>query len=160
MSEIQGLGAYNYASSVAGAAGTSSTTGMSVSDFYKLLAAQMRYQDADNPMNTSEMMSQMVQTQMIEAITNMSTVNTITYASSMIGKEVTMADVDSSGKFTGGNTSGTITGILMGENPILFIGDKSYHMAQIMTVGKVPEASVSGDKGSGATGNGGNTGTD
>lgn len=160
MSEIQGLGAYNYASSAAGTSGTSSATGMSVSDFYKLLAAQMRYQDADNPMNTSEMMSQMVQTQMIEAITNMSTINTITYASSMIGKEVTMAEVDSGGKFTGGKTSGTVTGILMGENPILFMGDKSYHMAQIMTVGKVPVADETGDNGSGEAGNGGNTGTD
>lgn len=160
MSEIQGIGAYNYASTTASTSGTSSTTGMSVSDFYKLLAAQMRYQDADNPMNTSEMMSQMVQTQMIEAITNMSTINTITYASSMIGKEVTMAEVDSSGKFTGAKTSGTVTGILMGENPILFMGDKSYYMAQIMTVGKVPEAGESGDNGSGEAENGGNTGTD
>lgn len=160
MSEIQGLGAYSYASSAASASGTSSATGMSVSDFYKLLAAQMRYQDADNPMNTSEMMSQMVQTQMIEAITNMSTINTITYASSMIGKEVTMAEVDSSGKFTGAKNSGTVTGILMGETPILFMGDKSYHMAQIMTVGKVPDADESGDNGSGEAENGGNTGTD
>lgn len=160
MSEIQGVGAYNYGASISGASGTSSTTGMSVSDFYKLLAAQMRYQDADNPMNTSEMMSQMVQTQMIEAITNMSTVNTITYASSMIGKEVTMAEVDSSGKFTGGKTSGTVTGILMGENPLLFMGDKSYNMAQIMTVGKVPEEVVSDSEGSGAAENDGNTETD
>ena len=42
--------------------------GLSIEDFYKLLAAQLRYQDADNPMDTSEMMAQMVQTQMIDTI--------------------------------------------------------------------------------------------
>lgn len=144
MDGIQALANYSNTASAGNAA--SGTSGLSINDFYKLLAAQMQYQDADNPMDTSEMMSQMVQTQMIEAITNMSTINTITYASSMVGKEVTMAEIDSAGKFTGDHTTGTVSGILMGDNPILYVGDKAYHMAQIMTVGKVPESVISDDK--------------
>lgn len=158
MSEIQGLGSYNYTTAVTGST-TSSSTGLSVSDFYKLLAAQMQYQDADNPMDTSQMMAQMVQTQMIEAITNMSTINTITYATSMVGKDVTMAEINSSGQFTGKQTTGTVTGILMGDNPILFMGDKPYYMSQIVTVGKVPESVLKDIQESGAQADDGNTDT-
>ena len=135
------------------------SNGMSIDDFYKILATQMKYQDADNPMDTSEMMAQMVQTQMIEAITQMTQTNTITYASSMVGKEVAMAEIDEQGKFTGDVTKGTITGMLMGDSPILFIGDKGYYMSQIMTIGKVPEKNEDDEtQKPGDTENGGNTG--
>ena len=146
MDGIQALSNNSSNTAAVGSSSASGTSGLSINDFYKLLAAQMQYQDADNPMDTSEMMAQMVQTHMIEAITNMSTINTITYASSMVGKEVTMAEIDSQGKFTGEHTTGTVSGILMGDNPILYIGDKAYHMAQIMTVGEVPESVISDDK--------------
>ena len=36
---------------------------LTMTDFYQLLAAQLKYQDADNPMDTSQMMVQMVQTE-------------------------------------------------------------------------------------------------
>ena len=45
-----------------GGTASGGTNGLSINDFYKLLSAQLRYQDADNPMDTSEMMAQMVQT--------------------------------------------------------------------------------------------------
>lgn len=146
MNDLSGIGAYANSrgvegskSAAAGSGGSSAQGTLGITDFYKLLATQLQYQDADNPMDTSEMMNQLVQTQMIEAITQMSTTNTITYATSMVGKNVTMAEVDSQGRFTGEETKGTITGILMGDNPILFMNGKAYHMAQIMTVGDVPE---------------------
>lgn len=143
----------------ASGSGKASSNGMSINDFYKVLAAQMKYQDADNPMNTSEMMAQMVQTQMIEAITQMTQTNTITYASSMVGKEVAMAEVNEYGQFTGEVTKGTITGMLMGDNPILFIGEKGYYMSQIMTIGKVPEKTENDEtQKPGDTENNGNTG--
>ena len=34
---------------------------LSMDDFWKLLAAQLRYQDSSNPMSNSEMMGQLVQ---------------------------------------------------------------------------------------------------
>lgn len=125
---------------------TTDSTTLSMTDFYTLLAAQLKYQDADNPMDTSQMMAQMVQTQMIDAITNMSsavnqmsTMNLTTYASSMVGKEVTMAEVDEDGKYTGKDTKGVVTGVLLGSDPILYIGDKEYHLSQLMSVGSVPK---------------------
>lgn len=136
--------------------GKKGSGGMSISDFYKVLATQLKYQDADNPMNTSEMMAQMVQTQMVEAITQMNQTNTITYAASMVGKEVAMAEIDEKGMFTGEVTKGVVTGMLMGDSPILFVGEKGYFMSQIMTIGEVPEKAEDPDKGDDNTENGEN----
>lgn len=110
---------------------------MSITDFYTLLAAQMKYQDADNPMDTSEMMATMVQTQMIEAITQMTSMNTTTYAASMMGKQVTIALVDSNGQYTGDKV-GTVTGVVLGDNPIVFVDGTGYYLSQIVAVGDIP----------------------
>lgn len=127
--------------------GASGTSGLTTDDFYQLLAAQLKYQDADNPMDTSEMMAQMVQTQMIESIQQMSAINLTTYASSMVGRTLSVAEVDGVGQYTGENTEGVATGVLLGENPIVFIGEKGYLLSQIMSVGKVPEIEVEGAEG-------------
>ncbi len=134
---------------------TEANASLTMTDFYTLLAAQMKYQDADNPMDTSEMMASMVQTQMIQAINEMTTMQMTTYASSFIGKEVTVAKVDSNGQYAG-EESGTVTGVLLGSSPMIFIGDKAYYLNQIMSVGKIPETEGSGN--SGETGNDGQTG--
>ncbi len=117
-------------------AGTSEE--MTMTDFYKLMAAQMQYQDPDNPMDTSELMSTLVQSKMITAMAQMTSTSMITYATSMLGKEVRVAEVDSQGRGTGEYTKGTVTGVsLAGESPTIFIGDKEYKMSQIMAVGDV-----------------------
>ena len=117
-----------------------------MSDFYKLLATQIQYQDADNPMDTSEMVSQLVQNQMSDAITQMSTavsdlstVNLLNYASSMMGKEVTVAEVDKDGYYTGEELKGVVSGVSLGTVPTVVIDGKEYSLVQIMGVGTVPE---------------------
>lgn len=119
---------------------------LTMSDFYTLLATQIQYQDADNPMDTSEMVSQLVQNQMSEAITQMSTavsdlstVNLLNYASSMMGKEVTVAEVDKDGYYTGEELKGVVSGVSLGTVPTVVIGGKEYSLVQIMGVGTVPE---------------------
>ncbi len=105
-------------------------------DFYKLLAAQLRYQDMDNPMDTSEMMAQMVQSQMIQAITEMSQMSYITYAASFAGKEVTLAEVNSNGQYTNELTTGVVTGVgLTDSPPSLYVNGKRYALSQLVTVG-------------------------
>lgn len=117
---------------------SATTEELTMTDFYKLMAAQMQYQDPDNPMDTSELMSTMVQSKMITAMAQMTSTSMITYATSMLGKEVRVAEVDSLGRGTGEYTKGTITGVsLAGESPTVFIGDKEYTMSQIMSVGDV-----------------------
>lgn len=117
---------------------SSANSVLSLSDFYTLLAAQLKYQDADNPMDTSEMMASMVQTQMIEAITQMTSMNTTSYATSMVGKEVTIAMVDKDGMYAG-EKKGVVTGVVLGDNPIIFVDGAAYSLSQIVAVGEIPE---------------------
>ncbi len=128
---------------------TDSTSGtLTVDDFYTLLATQMKYQDADNPMDTAEMMNQLVQTQMIEAIVQMSQINSTQYGMSMVNQTVTVVEVDDfgvpileyddEGEATQKTTTGVVNGVLMGSVPSIFIGDKEYSLSQVMTVGTVP----------------------
>lgn len=123
---------------------TEANAQLSLTDFYTLLAAQMKYQDADNPMDTSEMMASMVQTQMIQAINDMNSMQMTTYAASMIGKEVTIAEVDSNGQYKG-EVEGTVTSVLLGSSPMIFIGDKAYYLNQIMSIGTLPKGEGDGE---------------
>ncbi len=119
---------------------------MSIDDFYQLLAAQLKYQDPNEPLSNSEMMAQMVQTQMIttldsmsEAIDQLSITNITNYATSMLGEQVTVAEVDNDGNYTGEDTTGIVEGVSMGVPPLIFINGKQYTIQQIMSVGKIPE---------------------
>lgn len=116
-------------------AGTSEE--LTMTDFYKLMAAQMQYQDPDNPMDTSELMAQMVQSKMITAMAQMTSISTTTYATSMLGTEVTVAEVDEKGVGTGEYTKGKVTGVVLGDNPIIYVDGKLYSLSQIMSVGDV-----------------------
>ena len=116
-------------------------------DFLKLLAAQLRYQDMTNPMSNSEMMSTLTQmasmnatTSMISSMTSMTssmndvlTVNLTSYATGMMGKEVTVALVDKDGKLTGEGVS------LYEGSPMVYVDGKKYDLSQVMTVGEVPK---------------------
>ncbi len=138
---------------------------LTMADFYTLLATQIQYQDADNPMDTSEMMNQLVQNQMSEAITQMSTavsdlttVNLLNYSASMMGKEVTLAEVNENGSYTGEETKGVVTGVTLGSSPSVVVNGKEYSIVQIMGVGQVPEETDPEQPGEG--GSGGSDGSD
>lgn len=124
---------------------------LTMTDFYKLMAAEMQYQDPDNPMDTSQLMAQMVQTKMITALAQMTSISTTTYATSMLGNEVTVAEVDERGVGTGEYTKGKVTGVVLGDNPIVYVDGKAYSLSQIMSVGDVETL---GDKGEEDSGNG------
>ncbi len=118
---------------------TSGTT-LEMEDFFKLLAAQLKYQDMDNPMETSEMMQQMVQMQMVNSISLMNQMSYITYASSMVGKTVTIAGMDSSGNYTGDYIVGEVEGVNVSANPPkLIVGSGSYDITQLVTIGAPKE---------------------
>lgn len=123
-------------------------TSLDMSDFYTLMAAQFKYQDMDNPADTSQMMSMMVQSQMIQAITNMSYMNTTSYAASLVDKQVTVAETDSNGSLIGDKT-GVVTGVVLGDDPLVFIDGKGYKLSQIMSVGEVADEKTDSGEGSG-----------
>ena len=112
-------------------------------DFLKLMVAQFQNQSIDNTADTTEMMNQMVQMSVIQAITNLSTLVSdsanLSYAASLVGKEVTI------GQRTGSEIEellGTVTGTgtLNGKQVIFLNNDETpYNLTDIMAVGRLPE---------------------
>ena len=139
---------------------------MSMDDFWQLMAAQLQYQDMTNPMSNSEMMNQMTQMAPMNAMTsvsnaianfavvtnNLAQVTLTSYSTGLIGKEVTVAKVDESGKVTG-EKKGVVTGVDLTGGQYIYIGEERYSLSQIMGIGEVPKK----EDGDTATGDGGTT---
>lgn len=93
-----------YATQVYSHASTEYNT-LTITDYFKLLSAQLANQDMNNPMSNSEMMAQMVQMAMVQSMTSMNEVmenvintlensqiiSTQTYAAGLVGQEVTVS---------------------------------------------------------------------
>lgn len=119
---------------------------MVMDDFLKLMVAQFQNQSIDSTADTTEMMNQMVQMSVIQAITNLSTLVTdstsLSYAASLVGKEVTV------GQLTGNNKMNEILGTVTGTGTlngvqVIFLDNKEtpYALSDIMAVGRLPEIS-------------------
>ncbi len=140
--------AYSQTSSTVKSRDTSNT--LTMDSFLMLMAKQLQNQDPMNPTSQDNYMMQLAQMAVVEAMSSMTQVSISTYASSMVGKEVTVAEYDSKGNLT--TVTGTVTGIaLYYDEPVIFIGDKGYTMSQLMSVGNVPDGS-GGSEGSDGSG--------
>ena len=139
MADIANLAA---SSNVAKAQNSTSRKGsneLSMQDFLQLMVVQLQNQTIDNAMDTSEMMNQMVQMQMVTALANMTDASIMSYAASLVGKEVTVAQINSDGDME--ELVGVVkgTGTKNGEQVIFLDNDKYYYMNEIMAVGRLPE---------------------
>ncbi len=116
-------------------------TDLDMNDYLELMVAMLKNQTMDSTADTSEMMSQMVQMSVVQAITSISELisesTSMSYAASMVGKEVTIGQYDENGDLQ--EIVGTITGTgtLKGQQ-VVFIGDDSYYLSDIMAVGRLP----------------------
>lgn len=106
--------------SSAAAAGQNASQ-MSSDDFYKLLIAELRYQDPMQPMDNAKMVEQVAGIRNIEASTSMTNaLSSVTRqqnfgtASSLIGKKVTGQVKDASG--TDQTVEGVVTGVRFESN--------------------------------------------
>ena len=112
--------------------------GLEMTDFLNLMVTQLTSQSMDQTADTSEMLNQMVQMQMITAITNLTDASIMSYAASLVGKEVTVGQYDAEGNLQ--QTVGQVTGTgTYGGEQVVFVGDKYYYMSEIMAVGRLPE---------------------
>ncbi len=116
-------------------------TELDMQDFLQLMIVQLQSQTLDNAMDTSEMMNQMVQMQMISAITNMTETNVMSYASSLVSKVVTIGIPRDNG-LEEKEVYVTGTGVMNGQQ-VIFGKDASgkvetYGLNQIMAVGQLP----------------------
>ena len=113
-------------------------TELDMTDFLKLMIVQLQSQTLDDSMDTSEMMNQMVQMQMVTAITHMTETIIMTYASSLVGKEVTIGIVNDS-ELEERVITVIGTGLYNGQQVIFGSDGKTYALNQIMAVGRLPE---------------------
>ncbi|MCI8321977.1 MAG: hypothetical protein HFH02_12995 [Dorea sp.] len=138
---INDLGSYITAGGVnAGskAKQSKSDMGLNMTDFLVLMLAQFQNQSIDDTADTSEMLNQLVQMQMIQALTNMTDASLMSYAASLVGKEVTIGLYDDKGVLHEVVGTVTATGTYGGEQ-VVFVGDTYYTMSQILAVGRLPE---------------------
>ena len=133
-------------------------TDLDMTDFLKLMIVQLQSQTLDDTMDTSEMMNQMVQMQMVTAITNMTETNIMTYASSLVNKEVTIGIVNGD---TLEERVVTVIGTGMSNGQQVIFGQdengdvETYNLNQIMAVGKLPPKEEAEEPGQDAGQNGG-----
>lgn len=154
---------YIYDSEKATQSSASSNNTLTTDDYWKLMAAQLQYQDMTNPMDNSEMMNQMTQMSSMSAMTqlsnaianfstvtnNLSTVTLTTYSTGLLGKEVTIAvplkdkdgkEVkDEEGNARVDTIKGVVTGVDLTGATSVYVNGKKYELSQVMAVGEVPE---------------------
>ena len=113
-------------------------TELDMQDFLQLMIVQLQNQGIDDTMDTSEMMNQMVQMQMISAISNMTETSIMSYASSLVGKVVTIGIVQGD-SLEEREILVMGTGVLNGQQVIFGSDGQTYGLNQIMAVGKLPD---------------------
>ena len=114
---------------------------MDMQDFLQLMVATFQNQTIDNTADVGDMMNQMVQMSVVQAITNISSLITestnMSYAASLVGKEVTIAQTVGT-KTTPITGTVTGTGVVNGKQ-VVFVNDESYWLSDIMAVGRLPD---------------------
>ena len=71
--------------------------GLDMTDFLTLMVTELQNQSIDQTADTSDMLNQLVQMQMVQALVNMTDASVMSYAASLVGKEVTVAQYDADG---------------------------------------------------------------
>lgn len=119
----------------------SGNTELTMQDFLQLMVVQLQNQSMDDTMDTSEMMNQMVQMQMVTAITNMNELSVMSYAGSLVNQVVTIGIVHNNA-LEEREVLVIGTGISNGQQ-VIFGKDSSgkvetYALNQIMAIGHLP----------------------
>ena len=111
---------------------------LTMEDFLTLMMVELQNQTIDDTADTGEMLNQMVQMQMVTALTNMTDASLMTYASSLVGKEVTIGTYDNSDTIKETVITVIGTGTSNGEQVIFGSDGKTYQLSQIMAIGRLP----------------------
>ncbi len=102
-------------------------------DFIKLMVAQMQNQDFNNPMDDSQMVTQMAQFSNMQQMQEMASYAKTNYAMSIVGKTVTASRFGVSGNLD--TTTGMVQKVsLVDDEYVIYVGGKKYTLEQIMSV--------------------------
>ena len=144
--------------------------GLDFTDYLQLMVQQLQNQTMDNTADPSDMLNQLVQMSVVQMMTavktsinNLVDASTLSYAASLVGKTVTVAQYDEDGNIEEVVGEVTGTGTYQGVS-VIFVNDEMYALSDIMAVGtlpEVPEEPEGGEGGEGGTdaGDGGTTET-
>ena len=111
---------------------------LDMTDFIQLMITQLTSQGIDDTMDTSEMLNQMVQMQMITSMVNMTDAVTMNYSASLVGKHVTVGKYGDDGTLQEVYGEVTGTGTMDGQQVIFLDNNEYYQLSEIMAVGKLP----------------------
>lgn len=138
MADIAGLMGVGSGNLAQNSTSRPNNTELNMEDFLQLMIVQLTNQTIDDTMDTSEMLNQMVQMQMISAITNLTESSVMGYASSLVGKVVTVGLVKDN-KLEEREILVMGTGTLNGQQVIFGSDGETYALNQIMAVGRLPD---------------------
>ena len=118
---------------------------LSFEDMLLLMVTQLQNQTIDNTADTNDMMNQIIQMTVMQAITDMKTqvddlteANIMSYSASLVGKTVTMGIVNKNGELVDEKVGViTATGTYNGQR-VVYMGDEYYPINQILAVGELP----------------------
>lgn len=153
---------------------TSSSKGSSLNmdDFFKLLAAELQYQDPTNPTSNDQFMAEMAQYSTLSAIQGLEKLTNYSMASGLIGKTASYETLVTS---NGNTTQETVTGEVeavdfSGDTPqcylVAAVDGKNYgdwvpysQLSRVYAPDVNNDAYSSGTSGSGTSGTSGSSGT-
>lgn len=121
---------------------TEDNSSMDISDFFSLIAAQLSNQDFMNPTDNTEFLAQLAQFTAMQMQENVLYAANASFASSLVGKTVIAAKIDSTGNLI--NTTGVVDRIVFTDDGYEFyIGKTSFKMENLMEIvtPKAPEPS-------------------
>ena len=131
--------------------------GLDFTDYLQLMVQQLQNQTIDSTTDTSDMLNQLVQmsvvqmmSQVQDSLQSLVDANTLTYAASLVGKEVTVGRYDDKGNLEEVVGQVTGTGTYQGS-PVIFVDGEMYALNSIMAVGRLPEVPETPEAGGDST---------
>jgi flagellar basal-body rod modification protein FlgD len=106
---------------------------LTMDDFFQLMVAQLQNQDMFNPTDNTQLVNQMAQFSMVNALSDMQELTSVTYSMSLIGKQAVVAFVDDNGQMQ--SVSGLVEGVnLYNGAAEVIVGGEAYGIANVMSV--------------------------
>jgi flagellar basal-body rod modification protein FlgD len=106
---------------------------LSMDDFFQLMVAQLQNQDMFSPTDNSQMINQMAQFSMVNALTDMQELTSTAYGMSLIGKHAVVAFTDANNQMQ--SAEGLIEGVnLFNGSAEVVIDGEAYGIANVMRV--------------------------
>lgn len=130
---INNYGASGTSSPVFNTSSKSDNSTLDMDDFFKLMVAQLSNQDMYNTVDDTQFMAQMAQFSMVQALSDMSELSLTAYGVSLIGKEVTVAKIDSTGEMVSSTGLVDSVNFYNGSTQVMVDG-KSYDLSSVMSV--------------------------